>query len=73
MVIQVIWVICQDYESIGHLGNVRCNSGYIFNPSELFGEISNDLNVKCMEDKICGGTSWRLIDGSSVPECIEGN
>ena len=58
---------------IGHLGNLRCNSGYIFNPSELSGEISNDLNVKCMEDKVCGGTSWRLIDGSAVPECIEGN
>ena len=58
---------------IGHLGNLRCNSGYIFNPSELSGEISNELNVKCMEDQICGGTSWRLIDGSSVPECIEGN
>ena len=57
---------------IGHLGSLRCDPGYIFNPSELSGEISNELNVKCVEDKICGGTSWKLIDGSDVPECIEG-
>ena len=63
----------KDILPLGHLGSLKCDAGYIFNPSELSGELSKELNVKCMEDQICGGTGWKLIDGSDIPECIEGN
>ena len=62
----------EDILPLGHLGNLKCDVGYIFNPTELSGELSKELNVKCMEDPICGGTGWKLIDGSDIPECIEG-
>ena len=63
----------KDILPLGHLGSLKCDAGYIFNPSELSGELSKELNIKCMEDQICGGTGWKLIDGSDIPECIEGN
>ena len=61
-----------DHLPLGHLGNLKCNSGYILNPSEISGEVTTEINVKCMNDEICGGTEWKLIGGSDVPECIEG-
>ena len=57
---------------LGHVGNLVCDPGYILNPSEMTGEVSNEINVVCMPDEVCGGTDWKLSDGSDVPECIEG-
>ena len=57
---------------LGHVGNLVCDPGYILNPSEMTGEISKEINVVCMSDEVCGGSEWKLSDGSDVPECIEG-
>jgi hypothetical protein len=61
-----------DHLPLGHIGNLKCNPGYIFNPSELSGEVSKEINVVCMADRVCGGSGWKLYDGSDLPECIEG-
>ena len=39
---------------------------------KLKGEVSSQVSIYCRKDLVCGGTDWKLDDGSDVPECLPG-
>jgi hypothetical protein len=54
------------------VGSFTCDLGFILDPSKLKGEISNQVSIYCRKDLVCGGTDWKLDDGSDLPECLPG-
>ena len=61
-----------DSLSLNSVGILTCDRGFILEPSQLKKEISSEIPIHCKKDLICGGTDWKLDDGSDVPECIPG-
>jgi hypothetical protein len=54
------------------LGSFTCDLGFIFDPSQTKGEIARQVTIYCRKDLVCGGTDWKLDDGTDLPECLPG-
>lgn len=55
------------------IGTFICDQGFLIDPASVKGEVSREIPIYCKPDLLCGGTDWKLADGTDLPECVPGN
>ena len=64
--------ISSQFRPLDSVASFSCDLGFILDPSRMKGEISRQVSVYCRRDVVCGGTDWKLDDGTDIPECLPG-
>jgi hypothetical protein len=61
-----------EHRPLDSVGSLVCDPGFILDPARMKGEIARQVPIHCRRDLVCGGTDWKLDDGSDLPECLPG-